>query len=95
MDTLTNLLWVPGIGVSFCVVLWAAFKSKHNRIIASLAVLSLTVSIAVFNFVPNLLEHDILKWVCFGSLFLFFIFTVSWMVLDLSPKYMKIYRKIR
>ncbi len=93
MDTLTNLLWVPSIGVIFCVVLWAAFKSKHNRIIASLAVLSLTLSIAVFNFVPNLLGHDIFKWVCFGSLFLFFIFAASWMVLDLSPKFMKLLRK--
>jgi hypothetical protein len=90
MNELTSILWGPGIGITFCIMLWASFKSKHNRVVASLAVLCLGLSVSLFNFVPNIAEHGILKWVCFGFLLAFFLIAIGWILLDLIPLYRRV-----
>ncbi len=94
VDEIASALWVPGVGIGFCVMLWASVKSKHNRVLASTSTISLLVSIGLFNFVPDLLDHSVLRVVCYMALLVFLITAVAWLLLDVFPIFKRIFNKV-
>lgn len=84
IDLLPQPVWLLGVFAGFMFMIWASLKGSHNLWLARMSTLGFVVSFSIPGFYPNVLEHNILKWVCFSGFVIFAIGAIVWGLIDLT-----------